>query len=505
MEKGLKRTCGFMSGLIGERPLAVVAFLLVLNFLVRVFIFRTTNLFRFSDFAVYLEAVSDIEAGNKVYLLNGNFLFAISYIGSFLKSLTGTPDGFFYFNSLLGSLTGLTAGLILKKLTSSWKPGIIALVIMTFYTEYMVFSSVFYTPVLMIFLVSLLILALGYYLKGGPFPGKLFYGAAAVILFLATFFFKPELKYLPFFLLIPGMAPVVRRKKIDPGLPVLALAMLASYQVFDRSGIITAPQGNVISNSFVFFGHTDYGGDGGEGAFIYPENEVRYLEALDAYCRREGITEPDKKDINRFQSEEMVKFIKSHPLKWVGIQFTKFFRTFGAVPESVSFRVLYTGLLKGRLWLTAIVVAVPVLLILILFVFLFPFGELKETLLLCRDRSPAPEQNLTKAEPAGSFKCRYAMVILIFFIYYLIATVFYGQYQERYRLPVMVLFIIPAVATFIANFDLRKLFITGHLRLKIFVVAGLIVIWSLQAVKAGGNRERIKNSMETAIKMTGPV
>jgi hypothetical protein len=139
-------------------PFIVVSILLLFNFLLRIFIWSNTELFRFADYAAYLGSVENLAKGEHQYLLEGNFLFAISYIGFFAQNFFGSLDFFFVFNCMIATLTSLILYFLVVRVTGLALAGIITVVIQTLYTEYMVFSSVFYTPVIMIFLLSLFLL-----------------------------------------------------------------------------------------------------------------------------------------------------------------------------------------------------------------------------------------------------------------------------------------------------------------------------------------------------------
>jgi hypothetical protein len=265
----------------------------------------------------------------------------------------------------------------------------------------------------------------------------------------------------------------------------LAFILLGSYFLFNSLKIISRPEKNVISNDFIFFGHTNYGGDGGEGSFVYPENKVRYEKALAVWCEKNNITQPDVTDRNKFQLKEIFKFVKTSPFAWIKLQFTKFFRTFGVVPETTSFMILYTGLTKGNLWLTSIIVVAPVALIILLFVSFFNISALKK-LFISEDKRLQDSVNK-----------HFLYVYFLLFFYYIIATVFFGQYSERYRLPVMVVFIIPLLGYFIASFDRKQFFNRGALTIKGVVIVLFITIWLFQANKAISNKERLKNAIES--------
>jgi hypothetical protein len=273
--------------------------------------------------------------------------------------------------------------------------------------------------------------------------------------------------------------------------------MIFALMIFNKSNIISHPDNNVISNSFVFFGHTDYGGDGGEGSFVYPENETRYNKALADWCRENKIVKPDVKDINKFQRGEIIKFVTGSPFAWIKLQFTKFFRTFGVVPESTSFLILYTGLLKEKLWLISIIVVAPVALTIILFILFFNLSAIRKLFNFSTIQHSNPSSHTSNRKPHTDNNKHFLYVYCLLFLYYLIATVFFGQYQERYRMPMMVVFIIPILSYFIASFERKQFFNRISLSIKGVVIVLFMTIWVFQAKKAISNKERLKNAIES--------
>lgn len=458
-----------------SNPGIVVAGLLLMNFIIRLVIYYNTTLFYFSDYSAYLRGIENIAKGGKQDLLIGNFLFTISYIGYFAKYILGNIHYFFILNCILATLTSFIIYYLTVKITGNRLAGIITIIIHTLYTEFMVFSSVFYTPVLMIFLLSLFLLFIYLYLNSVKISGRILYLFLTILVYLFTFFFKPELKYFPLFLILFSLFFIRSNRIFFFKVLSLSFLLLTSYYLLHTSGAISQPKGNTISNAFVFFGHTNYGGDGGEGSFVYPENKVRYEAALTEYCKTNNITPPTTIDYNAFQNQEIKKFITQHPVKWIELQFTKFFRTFGVVPETTSFKVLYSGLLNENLWLTSIVVVAPVALIILLFIAFFNFSAIK--LLFNRQH--------------------FLYIYCLLFFYYLIATVFYGQYQERYRLPLMVAFIIPALGYFISTFNKKEFLNKTSMIIKGSVIVLFLTVWVFQAKKAISNKQRFENAMES--------
>ncbi|MCX6253722.1 MAG: hypothetical protein NTV31_04505 [Bacteroidia bacterium] len=498
----------------------ILLIILLLNFALRLLIYCKTILLNFSDYQAYLAVVDRIHNEGNIPILGGNFLFTISYIGYFAKYVLGSIDNFFYFNCLLGTLTTFLIALLIIRLTGKAFSGVITAIILTFYTEFMVFSSVFYTPVIMLFLLALFTISLYYYYSTTSKTILYSFSAIILIVFIATFLFKPELVFLPIFLLVFMVFFIRRRKVFFLRSLLLVLVLTAGIVLIKASGIYYKPEGDTIANDFIFFGHTDYGGDGGEGSFILPGNKIRYEEAWTIYCKQHGITGPTVKDRNRFQLLEIKKFIIHHPLKWVGLQFTKFFRTFGVVPETTSFKVLYTGLFKGSLWLTSIIVVAPVALIILMFILFFNFSAILQltkgataqgrngTVAQRYNGSPLPthrspfnshHSSTDHRLPITDYKKHFFYIYCLLFFYYLIASIFFGQYQERYRMPLMVVFIIPALGYFIASFNKEQFLKKSSLIIKSVIIVLFLTVWVFQAKKAISNKERLENAIESVI------
>jgi hypothetical protein len=93
-------------------------------------------------------------------------------------------------------------------------------------------------------------------------------------------------------------------------------------------------------------------------------------------------------------------------------------------------------------------------------------------------------------------KMGFLYIYLLLFIYYIIVTIFFGQYQERYRLPVMVVFIVPMLGYFIATFDRKQFMNRTSLGIKGALIALFMTIWVFQAKTAIGNKVRLENAIE---------
>jgi hypothetical protein len=477
--------------------------LLTFNFIIRIVIYQKTTLFHFSDYAAQWQGIAALEETSKIPLFTGNFQMATSYLGYFIKSLFGSIDYFFLLNCIIGSMTSLILFILAIKLVKSYLVGLLIVLLHSVYTEYLVFSSVLYSPVIMLFLLSLILLLFYYYYTSSSRLFRNVAGILSIITICTTYFLKPELIFFSIFLFFYSIIFIKFDHLFYKRSLLLSLSIMIMTIIF-ASVILSKTEAQKISNDFIFFGHTDYGGEGGEGSFITSENKTRYNIALSHYCQDRGITVPTIKDHNRFQLQEIKKYITLHPFKWVGLQFTKISRTFGIVPESSSFKILYSGLLKEKLWLTAIVVVAPVALIILMFILFFNYPALRNLtsqttysgIQNIQDTTLNSEgsQNIQQSTPSNN---GFFYIYLLMFFYYIIISVFLGHYQERYRLPIMVAFIIPVLCYFIASYDKTQFLNKVSLSIKGGIIVLLLLIWTFQAKEAILDKARLQNALKS--------
>ncbi|TAL65411.1 MAG: hypothetical protein EPN88_09610, partial [Bacteroidetes bacterium] len=276
--------------------------ILLLNFALRLIIFSKTSLFNLLDYKDYLSAVDIIHyEKSNIPVGTGNSLFTISYIGYFAKYILGNISYFFILNCILGTMTTFIVSIMIFNISGSGIGAVVTAIILTFYTEFMVFSSVFYTPVIMLFLLALFTISLYYYYTTTSILRLILFSAIILIVFIITFFFKPELVFFPIFLFFLSLAFIKKQRFLFQRSIILVLILFGGILSIKATGIYNRSENNAIKNDFVFFGHTDYGGDGGEGSLIFPGNKARYNEAWADYRKEKGIIEPTIKDQNRFQ------------------------------------------------------------------------------------------------------------------------------------------------------------------------------------------------------------
>ncbi len=455
---------GKLTNFIEKHYRIILASILLINFNIRLLIYFNTNLFYFDDYKAYLNGIDLIKENGSIPLIIGNSLYLNSYIGYFFKHVLGNIDWYFIFNSLLGTATSFFVYLITVKLSKKSSAGLLTVVIHTLYLEFLAWSSIFHTPIIGMFFLSVILYLLIYFIEVRKARHYLITGLLIIALVNLTFYFKCELNYFWILLIMFAILNIKnKQKKIFIKVSLLALLLTVSTGTLNHYQILPYNEGNIISSDFVFFGHTLYGGDGGDGSFIYKENEERYNKALKEYKEQNKIENPSRTDLNNFQMEEIKKFVTQHPFKWIYLQGYKFCRFFGVVPESSSFKILVSGMLKGEIILTSLLLVIPFAIMVLLIVITFNTKKVITAL---------------KTKPT-------VLLMALIVLYYIAASVFFGQYQERYRMPLMVCLLIPYLSWAIIKFNYRKLLKNKiALFIKTTIIILILIIWTSQAYYA---------------------
>jgi len=436
------------------------------NFLLRLVILGFTNLYYFNDYKAGLEAIEIIRDTGYHPLRIGRFLAMNAHIGFFFKYILGNITWYFVFNCLLATLSIFLIYLFVKELWGDKKTAVLTALMLSLYSEFSALSALFYTQVIEICLFSLMLLLLTKLYKAHKISHIIFLIVCISMTVNLSFFFKSTLKYLWIALLLFSIFQIFLNKNYLGALKfsllsitIIAVTLLMAHAHTDVGYMLSSED---KTNHFIFFGHTMYGGDGGEGSFVYPENEKLYLKKYQEFLERHGIDNPSLQTMNDFQAEEIKKFMLNHPLQWIRLQYIKFARTFGIIPEGNTFKILITGIFRGNWVLTALFLQLPFLSFILLFTLLFNPGAFSH-----------------------SFNRTFFFLYIMLCLYWLAGTVFYGCSQERYRMPIMACFIIPCLAYFMVHFKPRA-FLKNRkiLLIKIFFVVLITGIWAGQAYNA---------------------
>ena len=441
--------------------------ILSMIFLLRLFIYYNTSLFEFSDYISYLSAIDLIYENNKLNLIHGNWLYLNSYFGYFFKYILGSLDYYFIFNCLIATCSSYIIYLLLSKLFNNRNVGYIYLIIIFIYTEYIALSTIFYTQIIEIFLISLIIYLLYYLYESKSWSSSLLYVTAIIFIIHVSFFFKGTMRYLWLVFLIYSFMNYSNRKRLFQFL-MLCILLFGTIHI---PSLFSNRYDSIInlhsftrdsSIGFIFFGHTLYGGDGGEGTFIYDENRIRYDLNYQNWLIKKGITEKTQDSKINFMKDEIKTFITHHPFQWIRLQFYKFSRTFGIVPEGNTFQILFSGLFKFNWIFTSLFLQIPFILIIISFILCFDLKIIKIFIYN-----------------------NYYYLWSSLFIYWILGSIFYGPFQERYRIPIMVLFIIPILSYLISIFSLKNFLLKKRLLIiKLIVITVIFSVWAIQAYEA---------------------
>lgn len=452
---------------------AILIIILILNFTLRLIIYFTTKLFYFSDFTASFDAIELIHSGKTVPFYSGGYSYLNSYFAYFFKYTLGNLDYYFIVNSFFGTIATFIVYRIVIALKLSRVKGLIAAIVLSVYTEFMVFSSVLYTPILMVTILGLVILFSIRFAEKERFSIK--YLICITVLVVISLFLKRELLYIwGLYLVFAFMQLINRNKQLAKRFLILSIVLFFSITTISTKIILNGNEA-LKRNSFLMFAHTWYGGDGGKAQITYPEKQKLYDKKFKDYCEKRGIHSPDSNDMYNFQDMELREFILNHPFSWIRLQFHKFFWEYGVLPESTSFRILMTGLLKGNTILVATVLLLPVMTIITLLILTF---NLKRSI------------KKLKMEPPH-------LLMAIFLVYYLTATVFYYPYSERYRIPVMVCFWIPLLVDNLIDFRLKALVNNKkEMIIKALIFLIFAVNWSYEAYIIGiKNRGRYNKTL----------
>ena len=438
-----------------------VFILLIFNFLYRLFIYYNTNLFDFADHSNHLAAMEAIKETGQFTLGHGGWLYLISYIGYFCKYNLGNFDYFFVLNSLVGTMSTFFLYIFIMRTINRRDVGLIYLISASLYSEYIALSSIFYTQVIETLISSVLINLLLSLHRSKIVYRNIIIILSITILLLFSFFFKPTLRY--FWVIIFSISLFnIQNRQLALKYFILAVTIISvnlSIKIFNpQFHSIISGMDVKKSYSLIFWGHTLYGGDGGEATFIYAENKQKYNINYNNWLNENNMLGINNLNEDDFRKDEIKRFVTNHPLMWLKLQIYKFSRTFGIVPEGQTFTILYSGLFQYNWFITALYLQIPFFSFIMLIIFLFDIKVVKK---YCLNR--------------------FFFTWVIFFSYWITAIVFYQSFQERYRIPVMVIFLLPVFSLFISDFKIKNMFKGKIAILKCIVLSVVLLSWVSQA------------------------
>jgi hypothetical protein len=438
----------------------LVFILLSVHFLINIAIyFNTKTFYEISDTGAIFDAYDSLLKGEKILPISGYFFLTPAFIAFFINGLVG--GGLYYyfiFQIILSSVTAYVVYRIILYITKSEKQAIISIIIMILYTEYDLLGSVFYNHVYEIFFMSLFLLLIFIINDEIKIKNLIIYTVLILLCIYLSLFFRRTL----IFIFITFIFLLLLNIKNKNNFLKFSLLTVLSFLITFGFNPYKMYNSNYVDNSeTLFWGHTLYGGHGGEASFLYPENENRYNERLREFLTNNNIDSITPDVIKRFQISEVTKFIKNEPHKWIFLQIRKVIYTFGSVPQRDGLLMLYNGKIKMPWLLSAMILQLPYSIIFLLF-------------LLSMDLN---FKNIIQ-DP-------YKRILYFIGIYLIFGICIFSAYQEKYRPVIFICFFIPIIAI---NFNkLIEIFNKENRRelfIKIIIILLILSAWIYQAYEA---------------------
>ena len=438
----------------------LIFILLIIHFTINIAIyFNTSTFYEISDCDAVFDAYYSLLRGVKLLPIAGYFFLTPAYIAFFIHKLTG--GGLFYyfiFQIFLSTVNVYIVYKIILYITKSINQANAGALLIVLYSEYSLLGSTFYNHIYETFFLSAFLLLLIIFNDRKKTRDIVFYSVLILLIIYFSMFFRRTFIfiYLIFiFLLLLNTKDRINLTKYA----VLAVSSFIILFFYNPYKLYNSNYQD--SSATLFWGHTLYGGLGGEGSFVYPENEERYNKRLEQYVKLNKIDTVTQEVIEQFRIAEIKTFIKNEPHKWLLLQAQKVFYTFGSVPQRDGLLMLYRGKIKMPWEISALILQLPYAILLIMFLLSV---DLKYKNILMDS---------------------YKRIIYFMGLYLIGGICIFSAYQEKYRPVIFVCFFIPVIAV-----NLNKLKNILHkenrreLIIKLIIILLLFTVWIYQAYQA---------------------
>jgi len=438
----------------------LILILLGVHFLINIAIYLNTNTFyEISESGAMYDAYNSLLKGEKLLPMFHHYFLTPAFIAYFINGLTGGGlFHYFIFHIILSTVTVYVIYKIILYITKSREKAVISVILIMFYLEYNLLSSVFYNQLYEIFFVSIILYTLIIFYDEQIISNLILFGLTILIILFASMFFRKTLFFIFsifIFLLLFNFKNKLNLLKFS----VLAILCLLMFLKFNPYKMFNAEY--LDESSTIFWGHTFYGGLGGEVGFIFPENEQRYNERFKQYLAANKIDTVTFEVVNEFRSSEVKTFILNEPHKWLFLQIKKTFYTFGSVPQKDGLLMLFKSKIKIPWILSALIIQLSYAVILIMFLITVDLNYKK----IIQDK--------------------YKRIIYFLGLYLFGGICIFSAYQERYRPVIFVCFFIPVIAI---NFNkFRNILLKENRReliIKLIIILILFAVWVYQAYEA---------------------
>lgn len=438
----------------------LIFILLFFHFLINIAIYLNTNTFyEISESGSNFDAYYLLIKGVKLLPMNGHFFLTSAFIAYFINLVTGNGILYYFiFHIILSTITVFVIYKTIYFITKSKGKALIAVILIMFYLEYNLLGSIFYNQLYEIFFTSLLLFTLIAYNDEKKIQNLIVLGLSILLVLFASMFFRKTLFFI--FALFILLLLFNFKNKLNL-IKFSLLAILCFFIVMKLNPYKMFNSGYIDESSTVFWGHTFYGGLGGEVGFIFPENEKRYNEKFKQYLIENNIDSSSPGVSDQFKWSEVKSLILHEPHKWLFLQAKKTFYTFGSVPQKDGLLMLYQGKTKMPWMLSALILQLSYAIILIMFLLSVDINY----------------KNI--------FQDSHKRIIYLLGSYLFGGICIFSAYQERYRPVIFVCFFIPVIAI---NFNKLKYILHKENRreliIKLIIILILLAVWIYQAYEA---------------------
>ena len=179
--------------------------------------------------------------------------------------------------------------------------------------EYHLLGSIFYNQIYEILFVALILLSIILFNDENKKTGLILLGLSILVILFASMFFRRTL----FFIFSIFIFLSLFNFKNKSNLLKFSLLALLCFTLYVKFNPYTMFNTEYLDESdTIFWGHTFYGGLGGEVGFIFPENEKRYNEKFEQYLTVNNIDTVTPDVITQFRTSEVKTFITNEPHMW---------------------------------------------------------------------------------------------------------------------------------------------------------------------------------------------
>src|SRR4030095_9898466 len=176
----------------------LILILLGVHFLINIAIYLNTNTFyEISESGAMYDAYNSLLKGEKLLPMFHHYFLTPAFIAYFINGLTGGGlFHYFIFHIILSTVTVYVIYKIILYITKSREKAVISVILIMFYLEYNLLSSVFYNQLYEIFFVSIILYTLIIFYDEQIISNLILSGLTILIILFASMFFRKTLFFI---------------------------------------------------------------------------------------------------------------------------------------------------------------------------------------------------------------------------------------------------------------------------------------------------------------------